>query len=39
VVHNTSGQSFPKLIITLEDMQRSGQEFTIEVLNLDAGFR
>jgi hypothetical protein len=37
-VHNTLGQSFPKLVITLEDMQTSGQEFTIEVLNLDAGF-
>jgi hypothetical protein len=37
-VHNTLGQSFSKLVITLDDMQTSGQEFTIEVLNLDAGF-
>ena len=38
-VHTTpGGQSFCKLIITLGDMQRSGQKFTIEVLNLDADF-
>jgi hypothetical protein len=32
-VHNAYGQSYPKLVVTLEDMQRSGDEFTI-----DAGF-
>ncbi len=32
-IHNTMGQSYPKLIITLEDMQKSGEEFTIEILN------
>ena len=36
-VHTTPcGQSFRKLVITLGDMQRSGQKLTIEVLNLDA---
>jgi hypothetical protein len=38
-VHNAYGQSYPKLVLTLEDMQQSGFEFSIEVLNLDAGFR
>jgi len=38
-LHTTPwGQSFPKLVITLEDMQSSGQEFNIEVLNLDGKF-
>jgi hypothetical protein len=38
-LHSTPwGQSFPKLIITLEDMQSGGQEFNIEVLNLDGKF-
>jgi hypothetical protein len=32
------GQSFPKIVITLEDMQSSGKEFTMDVLNLDAEF-
>ena len=36
-VHTTPcGQSFRKLVITLGDMQRSGQKLTIEVLNLEA---
>jgi hypothetical protein len=30
------GQSFRKLVITLGDMQRSGQELTIDLFNLDA---
>jgi len=38
-VHNAYGQSYPKLVVTLEDMQRSGEEFTAEVIYLDAGFR
>ncbi len=37
-VHNPNGQSFPKIIVTLEDMQRSGETFSIDVLKLDAGF-
>jgi hypothetical protein len=37
-VHNACGQSYPKLLVTLEDMQRSGEKFTIEVLKLKAGF-
>ncbi|MGA2314633.1 MAG: hypothetical protein ABSF87_20135 [Xanthobacteraceae bacterium] len=38
-VHNTLGQSYPKITVTLEDMQRSGEQFTAEVINLGAGFR
>jgi hypothetical protein len=38
-IHDAYGQSYPKLAVTLEDMHRSGEEFTIEVLRLDAGFR
>lgn len=37
--HNAYGQSYPKLVVTLEDMRRSGEEFTIDVLGLDAQFR
>jgi len=35
-VHNAYGQSYPKLVVTLEDMQRSGAHFSIDVLDLDA---
>jgi hypothetical protein len=38
-VHNAYKQSYPKIIVTLEDIRRSGAKLTIEVLNLDAGFR
>jgi hypothetical protein len=38
-VHSAFGQSNPRLVVTEEDMRRSGDEFTIDVLNLDAGFR
>ena len=38
-VHNAYGQNYTRLLVTLEDMQRSGEQFTIEVLNLDATFR
>lgn len=38
-VHNAFGQNYPKLVVTLDDMQRSGEEFTIDVLNLNAAFR
>jgi len=37
-VHNACGQSYPKLLITLDDMQRSGENFSIEVLKLKGGF-
>ena len=37
-VHNSYGQSYPKLVVTLEDMRHSGEKFTIKVLGLDAGF-
>ncbi len=38
-VHSAYGQSYPRLTVTLEDMRRSGEQFTIEVLKLDAGFQ
>jgi hypothetical protein len=38
-VHNRLGQSYPRVLVTLEDMQRRGEQLTAEVLNLDAGFR
>ena len=37
-VYNASGQSYPKVVVTLEDMQRSGEQFSIDVLKLDAEF-
>jgi len=37
-VCNTPEQSYPKLIVTLEDMQGNAEKFTIEALNLDARF-
>jgi hypothetical protein len=33
-VHNTQGQSYPRVLVRLEDMQCSGEQFTAEVLNL-----
>jgi hypothetical protein len=38
-VDNKHRQTYAKLVITLEDMQRSSAEFSIDVLNIDAGFR
>jgi len=38
-IFNAYGQSYPKIIVTLEDMQRSGEEFTISVLDLKAGWQ
>jgi len=38
-VLNRLGQSYPKLVVTFQDMQASGEQFSIDVLNLDAGFR
>ena len=31
-------QSYPRLTVMLEDMRDSGEQFTIGVLSLDAGF-
>jgi hypothetical protein len=38
-VHTRLGQIYPRVLVMLEDMQRSGEQLTAEVLNLDAGFR
>jgi hypothetical protein len=38
-VYNAHRESYPKIVLTLEDLQRSGEKLTIEVLNLDAAFR
>lgn len=38
-VHNAFKQSYPKIVVTLEDLRRSDEKLTIGVLNLDAGFR
>lgn len=38
-VYSAYGQNYPKVVITLEDMTRSGQQFTISVLDMDARFR
>jgi hypothetical protein len=37
-VYKTLGQSYPRLLITLDDMQSNGERFTADVLDLDAGF-
>ena len=37
-MYNAGGQSYPKVVVTLEDMQRSGEQFSVDVLKLDAGF-
>jgi hypothetical protein len=38
-IFNAYRQSYPKIIVTLEDMQRSGEQFTISVLDLKAGWQ
>ncbi len=38
-IFNSYAQSYPKIVVTLEDMQRSGYPFTIDVLGLKAGWR
>jgi hypothetical protein len=38
-VYSARGQSYPKIVITLQDMQRSGYPFSMGVLALRAGFR
>jgi hypothetical protein len=37
--YEAHGQTYPKVVVTLEDMERSGEAFTMEVLNAQAGFR
>ena len=37
-VHNAVGQSYPKIILRLEDLRRVPNGLTIEVLNLKGGF-
>jgi hypothetical protein len=37
--HDAAGQTYPRMLVTLEDMRRCGTEFTAEVLNLNAGYR
>lgn len=36
--HDAYGQSYPRVDVTLEDMQRSGEKFTDDVLKLKAEF-
>ena len=38
-IFNSFGQSYPRIVITLEDMRRSGYPFTIDVLDLKAGWQ
>jgi hypothetical protein len=38
-LYNAYGQSYPKILVTLQDMQRSGYPFSMGVLDLRAGFR
>lgn len=38
-IFNAYGQSYPKIVVTLKDMQESGQQFTISVLNLKSGWQ
>jgi hypothetical protein len=37
-IYEGFGQSFPRVDVTFEDMQHSGEEFTGEVLRLEAAF-
>ena len=38
-VYAAHGQSYPRIDVNLADMQHSGEEFTADVVKLDAGFR
>jgi hypothetical protein len=38
-VHNSQGQSYPRVLVTLEDMQGCGEQLTAEARDLDARFR
>jgi hypothetical protein len=33
------GHHYPRIVVTLEDIRQSGAQLTIDVFNLDAGFR
>jgi len=37
--HDAYKQSYPKIILTLSDLQQAANKLTIDVLDLDAGFR
>lgn len=37
--YDARGQSYPRVDVTLDDMQRSGEKFTDSVLNLKAEFQ
>ena len=37
--HNSDGQSYPRVLVTLEDMERCGEELTAEVRDLHVGSR
>jgi hypothetical protein len=38
-VYSAGGQSFPRVDITLEDMEQSGEQFTADVLKPEASFQ
>jgi hypothetical protein len=38
-VYQGFGQNFPRVDVTLEDMQRSGKTFTSDVVKAEAAFR
>jgi hypothetical protein len=38
-IYKGFGQEFPKVVVTLDDLQRSGEEMSAEVLKLDAKLR
>jgi hypothetical protein len=37
-VYNAHGRAYPRIVITLEDMQRSGAKLSADVLKLKGGF-
>ena len=37
--HNSQGQSYPRVLVTLEDLERCGEELTAEVRDLHVGSR
>jgi len=37
--HNSQGQSYPRVLVTLEDMERSGEQLTAEARDLDVRSR
>ena len=38
-IYDAYGQSIPRVDVTLEDMQHSGEEFAADVLKINPGFR